>query len=356
MLQFDFDVLLILSASYYKCGEYEKSKEFYVKAYFLNNNSPEVITGFGLYFWQNGQYEQAHEFFWKALRLSRFHTNHWINYFSVLLKYDAIDIITKMDIFNEFMTRYHDSYRERNIYGQFLLSENYVKEAKKQFKLAKLAEPDHSKTWRLLGDTYMLLEKDEKAICHYEAALTLNQNCNSTWNNLGLAYFNLSNYEKVISTLLKSLQLFPSDFTALNLLADTYFEQKNMQLAVETYEKCLELNPDDSQINSFLGFIYFYNLKNCRKAEKYLKISMKINYREDVFDCLSYIYITEGKYKDAAEIFKIWGDLYFEQNKFEKSSARYNLALILNSDDAEVHWKMGVTCYQMNLLDVALSR
>jgi len=348
-------VLLLLAASYYKCEEYEKSKECYDQAYDINPNSPEVITGFGLYCLKTSQFEEATKCFLKSLRINFNQINHWRNYLSILLKYDTLDLETKISIFDIFFGRYPNLYVERNIYGQFLLFENYLKEARHQFKFAKVTAPEHSETWKNLGNAYLMLQKDEKAVFHYETALTLDQNSIITWNNLGLAYFNLSNYEKAIGALQASLKISPTDFTTLNLLADVYFEQKNMPLAIETYKKCLELKPYDSQVTSFLGFIN-YHLKDYEEAEKYFKLSMDIQPRDDVYDCLSRLYMVDGKYKDAAEVFISWGDMYFQENNFEKASGHYHVALRVDSDNAEAHWKMGVACYQMNLFDEALSR
>lgn len=363
--QSDFNVLLVLAASYYQCEEYEKAKECYENACDLCPNSSEVISGLGLYYWKNSQYKEANECFYKSVCATYYSPNMWINLLNALLKCDKMGILDDMCfnmytinmIFDQFLSMFPNSCLERNIFGQYLLRRNKINEAKYQFKFAKCNAPNHAETWKNLGDIYLTLDKNTKAIHYYETALTLNHNPTTIFKNLGLVYYNLSQYEKAIDVLEKLIKILPSDFTGLYLLADTYFEQKNIPLAITTYEMCVKLKPDDFRINAFLGIINYF-IDNKQEAKKYFKKAIKIKPDDQIYSFLMKIYIFENNYKKVAGIFILWGDSCFEQNDFKNASSYYNYAIKidLDFDIAEMHWKLGIICYQLNLFDEALLR
>lgn len=134
---------------------------------------------------------------------------------------------------------------------------------------------------RLLNDLYNLAGKNNKAISHYNLALTSMQQKNYSnailsfhkslkddespqmqsmiRPNLGLAYVMNGNFEKGVEELINALVLNNSNegiaFIHANL-GYAYSQLKNYGLAIMEYRKAIKFNPNNAQIHYALGMLY----------------------------------------------------------------------------------------------------
>lgn len=134
---------------------------------------------------------------------------------------------------------------------------------------------------RLLNDLYNLANKNNKAISHYNLALTSMQQKNFSnailsfqkalkdddksqmqsmiKPNLGLAYIMNGEYEKGIDELLNSLSLNNSNEGLAFIHANmgyAYSQLKNYGLAILEYRKSLKYNQNNAQAHYALGMLY----------------------------------------------------------------------------------------------------
>lgn len=134
---------------------------------------------------------------------------------------------------------------------------------------------------RLLNDLYNLANKNNKAISHYNLALTSMQQKNFVnaitsfqkalkdddksqmhsmiKPNLGLAYIMNGEFEKGIDELLNSLSLNNTNEGLAFIHANmgyAYSQLKNYGLAILEYRKALKYNPNNAQNHYALGMLY----------------------------------------------------------------------------------------------------
>ena len=128
----------------------------------------------------------------------------------------------------------------QNLYktGDKYHTDEDLKNAKKHYKLAIKADPNHYDSLRWLADIYLDGEDYETAISYFERAKAVNPNDADMLNDLGLCYY--ENYQ--------------------------------YKLSLDTYALGLKIKPNHDTIHSNLGkALYEHNIENEKSAKKFAK-------------------------------------------------------------------------------------
>ncbi|KAF0751940.1 UDP-N-acetylglucosamine--peptide N-acetylglucosaminyltransferase 110 kDa subunit-like [Aphis craccivora] len=350
----DINILILMAESFFKCGNYEQSIHFLKMAYNLNH-SYKMLINIAFNYWKLSNYDSAKYYFVEAIKNSPRYNNCWIYYADLLIKTN--DIKNAEYMYVHLLKAYPDSYIIRNKYGKFLLSQKKFNNAQQQFKIALKSEPQCQETLSNLGNLYFLANQCENAILYYRKALEINANLKITWFNLGIVYSKKTDYPKAVQAFEKAIELDSENASALRYLAATYCNQKKMLLSVETYKKCLKLLPDDLEINLELAMIYFHNLNNYIEAENYFKKCIELQpQRDDILKNLYVVYRELKKHKDASDVCMSLGNLYLDKSDLENAKDAFITALYLTPQNADGHWKLGLTFHKLGHYDMALIR
>ncbi|KAF0747463.1 UDP-N-acetylglucosamine--peptide N-acetylglucosaminyltransferase 110 kDa subunit-like isoform X3 [Aphis craccivora] len=249
-------------------------------ANYLIPKSFQTLINIKFNYWKQSKDDLAKHYLLEAIQKSPCYNDSWIYYDEALVKTNYIE---KAEcVFIQILK-----------YGEFLLSQNEIKNAKQQFKIAPIRAKKYLEIMSNIGDVYFLNGKFDKAIFNYYKGLEINPNLILTLCNLGTVYFQICEYQKAVNAYEKPIELDPENNTALRDLAVTHCNQDNMLKSVETYKKCLKLLPDDIDINLEFALIYDHNLKNFQEAENCFKKCIKLKpQREDVYKKLFAIYQT----------------------------------------------------------------
>ena len=128
----------------------------------------------------------------------------------------------------------------QNLYktGDKYHTDEDLKSAKKYYKLAIKADPEHFDSLRWIADIYLDNEEYETAISYFERAKSVNPNDADMLNDLGLCYY--ENYQ--------------------------------YKLSLDTYRLGLEINATHDTIHSNLGkALYEHNIEDEKSAKKFAK-------------------------------------------------------------------------------------
>ncbi|MCX5687277.1 MAG: tetratricopeptide repeat protein [Candidatus Omnitrophica bacterium] len=122
--------------------------------------------------------------------------------------------------------------------------------------------------WRLyvnLGNAYINIGKNEKAVASYKKALAVNPNASPVYISLGIVYNNAGRKKEAIAMFRKALKINPEYATAYFCLSKACFYEKQYSLAIKYCDKAIEL-----------GFtIPVKFLENLREYKNYKGLGLK---------------------------------------------------------------------------------
>ena len=157
---------------------------------------------------------------------------------------------------------------------------------------------------------YLYLKGDvEKAIEHYQTAITLNPN--SEWTSvvaqtLGFIFQeNTKDLDAAISSYQQAYNLNPNDIDIYLNLGNVFFEKGSYDNALVVYKKALESSPTNPRLHCNLGYLY-WGKGNIEEAIKEYEKAIKYDHTYDIaYNNLGVIYLDDlGRIKKAIELFE----------------------------------------------------
>jgi len=338
---------------YSDLGEYEKAKEYYIKALEtkeeLLKSNPAYLgdlagtqNNLGNLYSKLGEYEKAERLYIKALE-----------------NYEKLSKLNPAYLGNLAMTQNNLGNLYSNLGEYEKAKEYYLKALENYEKLSKL-NPAYlgnlAMTQNNLGLLYWNLgeyEKAErlyiKALENYEKLSKLNPaylgNLAMTQNNLGLLYWNLGEYEKAERLYIKALENYEK-LSKLNpaYLGDLAMTQNNLgnlysklgeyEKAERLYIKALKIREELSKLNpAYLGDLagiqhnlglLYWNLGEYEKAERLYIKALKI--REELSK------LNPAYLGDLAMTQNNLGNLYSKLGEYEKAERLYIKALKIREE------------------------
>ena len=130
-----------------------------------------------------------------------------------------------------------ESYEELIKAGEFKQAERGLKKITKN-------EPSNVKAWVLLGDSYVGLEKEKKAIPAYMKALELDPKNEDAYLGLGAAYNMMKSFSSAIAAFKQIISLNPKNAEAHYQLGLTYDRAVMLTQAFEEYNILKTLDED----------------------------------------------------------------------------------------------------------------
>ena len=157
---------------------------------------------------------------------------------------------------------------------------------------------------------YLYLKGDiEKAIEHYQTAITLNPN--PEWTSvvaqtLGFIFQeNIKDLDAAISSYQQAYNLNPNDVDIYLNLGNVFFEKGSYDNALVVYKKALETSPHSARLHCNLGYLY-WGKGNIEEAIKEYEKAIQYDHTYDIaYNNLGVIYLDDlGRIKKAIELFE----------------------------------------------------
>lgn len=349
----DINILMLLAASYFQCKEYDQSMDCLLKIINIDPNCVDAFRNLGSNCCKKSDIKTGLHFYYIAI-LKGYTDNDCWNFYAKALVFGEPE--SKEVTFNKMLLHKPDLYMVRYEYANYLFLSNREEEALYQYQIITKDSPQFALTWNSLGCLCFKNNKED-AIHHFSKALDQDQQLTVSWLNLGITECLLDQYEYSINSFKCAFELEPGNYSAAHSLASTYMIQNDIDLAIQTYKKYLLIHPDDVDANYNLSLIYLNKLKNNDEAIKYLEKCLELNLNtKDFYVNLSNTYIKLKKIKRASDAIAMLGNFYSTKNDYESAKIAYNAAIMIDPDNAEVHWKLGLMCFQLGYVEMAEKR
>ncbi|MDR3306357.1 MAG: tetratricopeptide repeat protein [Endomicrobium sp.] len=252
-------VLMYLGKCFYEAQNYQKAKDYLLKAKKRLPNNPTINFWLGIIYEKNGQFDKA------AAELENVEKAEEKN----------ISIITKLGYF-------------------YSILKNYQK-AEKEFLKAIGIAPQNHEIFYLAALNYMDWKRYDKAIKYFKKVIIIEPKFSDAYFYLGLAYDKEKDFTNAEQTLLRAIEINPEHAKAMNYLGYAYADKGIKLKESEIFLiRAVTLEPKNSARLDSLGWLY-YRLGNFKLAEKFLLAAIKITKDPLMYDHLGDTYAALNK-------------------------------------------------------------
>ncbi|HME42382.1 MAG TPA: tetratricopeptide repeat protein [Syntrophorhabdales bacterium] len=252
-------------------------------------------------------------------------------------------------------------------------------------KCLSLASKDQEllfKSYKALGDAYLLQADHEQAIDNYLKAMKIDDKNSDIYHSLGQAYVAAGRSDEAIRTFEQGSRLFPeeSEFkddlaSVYNRIGGAHFAAKKYKDAIEYYKKTIELNPKDKKLRAdayfYAGLIlgFFQEKKDFKTGIEYLQKSVADDPGNQLsHTALGIFYHLAGLDNEAIQSLKrandieatYWsceqmGEAYLKLGKYDLAIQSLNKAISLDQDDPEAYYTLGRVYAETERYDLAIT-
>ena len=225
------------------------------------------------------------------------------------------------------------------------LNQEFLKAAKIYEQIIQL-EPNNEFNYYKLADTYIYGENYLEAIRVYnilEEKKGIDKMVSMQKHKL---YLQTKNFNKATRNLEKLSENFPDDIEVLQILAEAYILANKQEKALNIFKKISLIDPNNGQVNLTLANFYrdkgeldksYIELRKSFKSTKInveTKLTILASYltiinandtiRNQAFELLK---ILDTLYSDNAELYALWGDMYYSIGEKSKSRQYYKRSI-----------------------------
>ncbi len=315
--------------------QFSRALQFYFHALELAENEPVFHYRRGLVFEELGRPEDARSSFSRALELEEkadFYMARGNNYFAQDLYSDAIDDYLRAVSLQERPEIYINlglTYKRRGD----------VDSAIETFeKLLRLDFPERKRYEVLmnLGRLYFDQQRYTEAIEQFDRALKINTTP-AGFYNLGQARLKNKDFSGAIEALQEAARLDPQNFSVYVDLGYAREQTEDYRGSIRAYEKALELKPEATSILYALGRLY-------EKIDR--PVSALDFYRR-------LVEIEEGP--RLGDVYRRMGEIFLNQNENEMAIKAFRNASLLNPDEHEIEYNLGIAYFRSGRQEDALT-
>jgi Flp pilus assembly protein TadD len=203
--------------------------------------------------------------------------------------------------------------------GEHFHAEGQWARASEELRQVVAANPHNIEAHRLLGDTYLNLNRSEDAIRHLEVLAARETTNVQVYIQLAKLYERRKNYDQALACALQVNKLAPNNWHLGNLLGRAYFNKGQYDQAVLAYEKALGQS-DRAWVRNNLGLLYIQQKRWDKAMEELTKAIYLDAKNATVRNNLGVVYQNLGKLEQARRQYKAAVEL---QPDYQK--ARNNL-------------------------------
>ena len=342
---------ILIGDFYLEDNDPDRAWTYYEKAYKIDPQNPYYVVAMANFYEKKGDTEAA------------------TREIEAALKNQLLDIDTKLSIIGKFieerlsnrkdiesadvlfktLMEQHSQEKELNLmYGQFLISQEKLEEARFQFQLVTEAEPENLVAWRLLMNIAIKEDEPEEIIRVCNSALAVFPDNPEFYFYKGSAYYQLKNYPEALAVFSEGIQYIPEEDNMLLSMfygqtGDLYHQLNKKEEAYRFYDKALEYN--DNNILVLNNYAYFLSLdkEQLDKAERMSAKTLKIQPNSATYiDTYAWVFFQKENYSLAKfyiesaiskggdrspDILEHYGDILYKTGNTEKAVEQWEKAL-----------------------------
>ena len=141
--------------------------------------------------------------------------------------------------------------------GSHFHDEGQFDRAAEELRQVVAANPHNIEAHRLLGDTYLNLNRTDDAVRHLEVLAARETTNVQVYIQLAKLYEKQKHYDQALACALRANKLAPNNWHLGNLLGRAYFNKGRYNDAVEAYEKALGQD-EKAWVRNNLGLQYIH--------------------------------------------------------------------------------------------------
>jgi tetratricopeptide (TPR) repeat protein len=351
---------IIMGDLYLEQNDTTNALKYYDRAYQLDTNNPYYFLSMARYYEYLGNEDAV------------------IREMNNALQNPSLDINTKLEIWGkyiqnlrrnkkemesanallEILLEQHSQEKELNIiYGEFLLLQDKIEEAKFQFQLVTEANPENVTAWKHLLNIALKENKMNEVIPICDNALIHFPEAPEFYFYKGTAYHMNKEYSLALSTFQEGLAVVPDDNRTLlssfyGQIGDLYYQLKEKEKAYQSYDKAIEHNGTNLLVLNNYAYFLSLDKKDLDKAER-MSAKCVQNQPDNAtyIDTYAWIFFQKGNYslakfyiesalskgKDlSGDIVEHYGDILFMTGNTSKAVEEWEKAYELkeiNGDD-----------------------
>ncbi len=184
------------------------------------------------------------------------------------------------------------------------IEKNELKRAEIELRNVIDLDPENDVAFYDLGETYLKLRNEEKAIDFFTQAIAINPDNMKAQLKMGQIFLILNRTKWARKKVMLVLEKNPNDIDVLHLLSGVQIQEKNLDAAIKTLKKAEAIDPNHFKTHLFMAHVFF-SKGDLDEAEKaYLKAiaidsSSKIPYME-----LTRLYGKKGDWNKVESVLK----------------------------------------------------
>jgi tetratricopeptide (TPR) repeat protein len=263
------------------------------------------------------------------------------------------DIESANSLFETLMEQ-HSQERELNLmYGQFLLAQDKIEEARFQLQLVTETEPENMRAWRLLLNIAIKEDNPDEIINICNSALVLFPDISVFYFYKGSSLYQLKKYQEALYVSLEGIQYIEEeDKISFSMfygqIGDLYHHLNNKEEAFQAYEKALKYN--ENNIYVLNNYAYFLSLekRDLDKAESMSGKCVKMQSNNSTYiDTYAWVFFQKGNYslakfyiesaithggEKSPDILEHYGDILFKTGSPDKAVEQWEKALKIKEE------------------------
>ena len=163
-------------------------------------------------------------------------------------------------------------------------------------------------TTKYLAQTYLKLEKNDKAIAAYERGIELNRDRDDLHAALGNLYFAEDRYTEALNQYQHAVRVNPLSSSNHYSLGQGYLKMERFEKAKEEFNTVLRMEPDSPYGHYGLGQVYSKAEKFEKAIDKFEIAIRKDDQFYDAYAQIGYAYADMGEIDEAEEIVEFLED------------------------------------------------
>ncbi|MDR2843141.1 MAG: tetratricopeptide repeat protein [Candidatus Symbiothrix sp.] len=350
---------ILIGDFYLEANHPDKALIYYEKAAHINPDDPYYFIAMSNYYEAKGESESSAQEIEKALKNPSLDIEMKLGILGRYiegLKTNPQDQNRANTLFETLMLQHSQDKELNGMYGQFLLSQGKIEEAKFQFQVVTEALPEDLTAWTKLLQIVVSEENTDEIIAVCEKALLYFPDVAEFYFYEGSAYYLKKEYPTALSIFQKGLEMTPPDNRGLlstlsGQIGDLQHQLNNKQQAYEYYDKALQYN--DKNIVVLNNYAYFLSLDktDLDKAERMAATAVQLQPNSSTYiDTYAWVFFQKENYslakfyiesalaktkQPSAELLEHYGDILYKTGNTDKAVAEWTKALLLLEEDEE---------------------
>lgn len=351
--------LVVLGDFYLSGQEEEKALSLYKQAAAIDPENPYYLLSMANYYDRQGKEEKAIGQIEKALNNPDLDIEVKLGVLGKYIQnlYKNNQNLEKGNLLFEKLIEQNPQNKELNLlYGQFLLNQKKIPEAKFQFQIVAEETPEELSAWKQLIELALAGNDRDEIISITDRSLVYFPDIPEFYFYKATAYLLNRETEKALTVYQEGIEHTPEEnpqllSTFYGQIGDIYYQLGNKEEAYSNYEKALQWNKNNINILNNYAYHLAKNKKDLDKAERMSRTATQLQPESATYlDTYAWVLFQKENYslakfyiesalakeeKPGKVLLEHYGDILYKNGDKENAVVQWEKALSMEENDPE---------------------